>query len=454
MIKRRIYTLRGYPPEVVAVAFAKCSRSPEPFDAIASELSEDTSRKFHEKWIVGYGHSSVAEHAVLSIAVEGVSILATKVIEDNRLASYTEKSTRYQVFDKNTYYKPRKIMESSLAKEYTEAADSIMDAYQRLVPLMLEHFRKTVPRNGAAEKLHEMRLKNMALDACRYLLPVSVQTNLGMTVNARQLEHAITKLLSHPLEEMNNIGMEIRQAALGVTPTLVKYTEFNNYLDRTHRLLRRAGMLPDKPKKKGSAVVLAEYERDALDRIVSALIYRGSHMPYSAAKNKVRRMSMQEKESFIDRILAGRGKFDRVPREFELAGYTFDIMMDYGAFRDIQRHRMATQVSQELTARHGYLVPEAVGKAGLADDFTSCMDSARDAYEKLAGRFPDEAQYIVPLGFKKRLLFACNLRELFHIIPLRTGKTAHASYREVAQKMHQCLMQKAPALARHIVCHK
>src|SRR3989338_4971553 len=118
MQKRRIYALTGLPPEVVAVAFAKCSRSPESFDKIAAELNEDKSRKFHEKWVVGYGHSSVAEHAVLSIALENVSILATKVIEDNRLASFTEKSTRYQEFDKEQYYKPKRLMESKFAKVY------------------------------------------------------------------------------------------------------------------------------------------------------------------------------------------------------------------------------------------------------------------------------------------------------------------------------------------------
>ena len=117
--ERRIYALTGLPPEVVAVAFAKCSRSPEPFDQIAKELNEDKSRKFHEKWVVGYGHSSVAEHAVISMAIENVSILATKTIEDNRLCSYTEKSTRYQVFTKDRYYKPKKLMDSELKNTYT-----------------------------------------------------------------------------------------------------------------------------------------------------------------------------------------------------------------------------------------------------------------------------------------------------------------------------------------------
>ena len=128
----RIYTLENLPPEIRAVTFAKCSRSPEPFDVIAKELTEEQSTKFHEKWVVGYGHSSVAEHAFLSIAMENVSILATKVIEDNRLASYTEKSTRYQIFNKDTYYKPDNVMESDLRKLYEETGDFLLDTYTSL----------------------------------------------------------------------------------------------------------------------------------------------------------------------------------------------------------------------------------------------------------------------------------------------------------------------------------
>ena len=129
-MKRRIYSLNNYPPEVKAVAFAKCSRSPEDFDKIAEELNEDKSRKFHEKWVIGYGHSSVAEHAVLSLAIENVSMLATKVIEDNRLASYTEKSSRYQQFTKDRYYIPE--LNEELNKVYVDTMNFILDKYNKM----------------------------------------------------------------------------------------------------------------------------------------------------------------------------------------------------------------------------------------------------------------------------------------------------------------------------------
>ncbi len=454
-VKRRIYTLTGLPPEVVAVAFAKCSRSPEQFDKIAQELNEDKSRKFHEKWIVGYGHSSIAEHAVLSLAIEGVSMLASKVIEDNRLASYTEKSSRYQVFDRNTYYKPKKLLDSPLGKLYVETLDFIMDSYTAMIPAMLEFFRKKNPqKKDVSDALYNMRIKNMACDSCRYLLPVSTLTNLAMTVNARQLENAINKLLTHPLQEMNEIGQEIRSAALKVTPTLVKYTGYNEYLGKTSEHLKALAddTLKGDIEKTGS-VMLVGYDPDADNKLVAALLYRFSHHPYAQIMEKVKKMRSEEKESIVDEGLKRLGKFDRPLREVEHVNYTFDILIDYGAFRDIQRHRIATQTNQECTVMHGYSIPESIISAGLEKKYRECMEKAKDAFYRISKEFPAEAQYIVPFAYRKRVLFTWNLRELFHFIRLRTGKTAHISYKRVAQQIYELIRKKQPLMAKYITCN-
>lgn len=451
---RRIYLLNGLPPEVVAVAFAKCSRSPEPFDKIAAELNEDKSRQFHEKWIVGYGHSSIAEHAVLSVAIEGVSILATKVIEDNRLASYTEKSTRYQVFDRNTYYKPKKIMSSRLSTVYTDTADFIMDTYTEIVPIMLAFFREKVPREAdVPENIYHTRIKNMALDSCRYLLPVATLTNLGMTANARVLEHAIVKLMTHPLDEMREIGLEIKEAALGAAPTLVKYTTFNQYIADTSAAMESvAEELLEPTVRNTDKVELVEYDKDAELKLVSALLYRFSHQSYHQVKQTVQKMSAKDRERVIDMALARMGAHDRPLREFEHVYYTFDILIDYGAFRDIQRHRILTQTNQEITTAHGYAVPEAIVEAGLGERYHECMQKAASAYAKIAATMPKEAQYIVPFGFYKRVLITCNLRELYHFIKLRTGATSHLSYKRVAQRMYELIKEKQPLLVKYLCC--
>lgn len=445
MNKRRIYVLTGLPPEVVAVAFAKCSRSPEQLDKIAKELNEDKSRKFHEKWVVGYGHSSVAEHAVMSIAIENVSILSTKVIEDNRLASFTEKSTRYQIFDKDRYYKPKKIMDSKFSRLYEENCNFILDIYSDLIPIMTKFLEKKYPN----EK--EIEIKNRVLDNLRYLLPVSVLTNLGMTINARNLEHAIVKLLTHPLKEMQDIGEEIKEAALKITPTLIKYVKFNEYSAETAKALEKfSDKLKTEKINEKEGVSLVEYDEDAENKLITSLIYRFSQLPYNDVKKKVDNLNKEEKEKIIDEALRRLTKFDIPLRELEHVYYTFDVLMDYGAFRDVQRHRMCTQTNQEFIIEHGYNIPDEIIEANLKDKFTECMEKAEKAYNEIVKEFPKEAQYIIPLAFNKRLLMTMNLRELFHFIKIRSTKQGHTSYRKIAQQMYKLIKEKQPLLAKYI----
>jgi thymidylate synthase ThyX len=455
--KRRIYVMKGLSPEVVAVTFAKTSRSPKPFDEIAKELTEEKSSQFHERWVVGYGHSSVAEHAVLSIAIENVSILATKVIDDNRLASFTEKSTRYQSFDKNRYHKPKKIMASALSKIYVQTADFLMDNYLDMLSKMIAILEKKYPRGqDEPENIYQIRIKNLALDSCRYMLPAATLTNLGMTINARNLEYAIVKLFTHPLEEMQEIGEEIKSEALKVTPTLVKYTSFNKYFAETSEEMQNLAkaMLAIKRPKNQDGAVLVDYDRDAEEKLVSALLYRVSKYPYQQIKKIVKKMSPEAKAKVIDEALNRLGKFDRPFRELEHIYYTFDILMDYGAFRDVQRHRMCTQTNQDLTIEHGYIIPQDIIEAGLQEQYEKSMKKAAKAYKEISKELPSHAAYIVPLAYKKRTLFTWNLRELFHFIKLRSGKMGHESYRKLAQQMYNIIAEKQPLLAKYIAVDK
>ncbi|MFH1827984.1 MAG: FAD-dependent thymidylate synthase [Nanoarchaeota archaeon] len=445
MYNRRIYALSDLPPEVKAVAFAKCSRSPDQIDKIAKELDEDKSRKFHEKWVVGYGHSSVAEHAVLSIAIENVSILATKVIEDNRLASYTEKSTRYQVFDKDKYFKPDL---GKYNQVYSETCDFILNTYSRLNPLMINFFKKKFPKES------ESMIKNMALDCLRYILPVSMQTTLGMTVNARNLEYGIMKLLSHPFKEMRDIGKEIKEAAIKITPTLIKYTQMNQYLTETKNELKKISneALKEGIGKNKEGVLLVEFDEDAENKLITALLYRFSNRPYEQIMEQVKKLGRGEKERIIDESLNKLGKYDRPLREFEYVYYTFDVLMDYGGFRDVQRHRMCTQTNQAFSVEDGYQTPIEIVVAGFENDFKDCMEKAKKTFKEISKEFPNEAQYIIPMAYNKRLLMKMNLRELFHFIKLRSGTGSHISYKKIAQQMYNEIKRVHPFIAKYIQC--
>src|SRR5512147_3189758 len=238
MPERRIYLLspRELSPETIAVAFAKTSRSPESFREIAAGLSDEKSAQFHEKWVVGYGHASVAEHAVLHLAFENVSRLAIEAIESNRLASYTEKSTRYQVFERDSFYTPDNIAVSKQADLYRDTIHLLFDTYFASIEPVRAVILKKYPRHeGESEKKYEGRIRSKWIDNCRYLLPTATLANVGMTANARVLEHAIAKLLSHPLEEVRAIGEEMKRVAQSEVPTLVKYANRSEYLEKQTR---------------------------------------------------------------------------------------------------------------------------------------------------------------------------------------------------------------------------
>ena len=234
--QRKIYLLdpKELSPETIAVTFAKTSRSPHSFSDIAEELSDEKSADFHEKWVVGYGHSSVAEHAVLHIAAENISRLAVECIESNRLASYTEKSSRYQVWGRENFFIPNEIIGTDLEKKYEQIVFRLFDHYQATLDAVQEYLRRNKSRqNGESDRAFEQRLRTVSADVCRYYLPACSLANVGISINARALEHALRKMLSHPLEEVRRIGEEIKTAALSSVPTLVKYAEENPYLLET-----------------------------------------------------------------------------------------------------------------------------------------------------------------------------------------------------------------------------
>jgi len=451
--QRRIYTLpNNLMPEVKAVTFAKCSRSAECFDKIAEELTDEKSAEFHEKWVVGFGHSSIAEHAIISLAVENVSNIATKAIEDSRLASFTEKSSRYQIFNKDKLYMPENVMDSDLRDVYLDAVNSLMDAYGEMTQPIMDFVKQKYPKPADQdEKLYNMVSKARACDNLRYLLPSAVLTNLGMTINTRELEHLIAKLLSHPLKEMQDIGRDLKEKAMEAVPTLIKFADKNNYIIETKEQLKKiADWELGRDAGNNQAVTITDFDPLAVNKLVAAILYPYTNISHEEIQEKVLYMSDEKKEKIIGETLKRRDKFDAPLRELEHVYYTFDILLDFGAFRDVQRHRMCTQSNQPVTVVHGYDLPPEIREAGFEDKFKAVVEKSVEAYNKIYEKFPDEAQYVVPMCFRKRVLITWNLRELHHFISLRSGKKGHQSYRRIAQECWRKLNEIQPLLAKYI----
>lgn len=450
MPKRQVYLLspKELSPETIAVAFAKTSRSPESFREIASELSDESSARFHEKWVVGYGHASVAEHAVLHLAFENVSRLAVESIESNRLASYTEKSTRYQKWGSQDFFIPSELEDHPLRQEYITACRSLFDTYtQSLAPL-----RKLVedlsPRHpNETEEAYDRRIRSQYVDSCRFLLPAASLANLGMTANARILENAIRKMLSHPLAEVRELGEEMKQVAQAETPTLVKYADPIPNLESAYRIFNSRSATSDTD---GDWCQMVDFDKDGETHLLAAVLYRFGDMPYGSALEKIRTATDEDRTCMAEDLLGKLSRYDIPLRELEYASYTFDLVMDQGAYAEFKRHRMMTQTPQSLTTRLGYSVPARMKTARFELEYHRAMQSAADVYERLAEWNPQVAAYIVPNGFNRRVLCTLNLREAYQFCQLRSAANAHYSIRRVALRMAEQIQLVHPLLARYM----
>jgi thymidylate synthase ThyX len=448
--ERQIYLLdpKTLSPETIAVTFAKTSRSPESFREIAAGLTDEKSAQFHERWVVGYGHASVAEHAVLHVAIENVSRLAVESIESNRLASYTEKSTRYQKWAPDAFYVPEMLQGTDLLEPYTATCRRLLETYLQILPQVQAEVERELPcAEGESDAAWGRRIRTEYIDACRFLLPASSLANLGFTANARVLEHAIRKLLSDSLPEARQIGGEICQVSQAEVPTLVKYADYSAYLDETRQALEMtAGAIPLQ-KSPADWCRLVDYDQDAEARVLAAALYRFGEMDFPNALQAIIQMTADERVKLASELLGRMGRFDIPLRELEYANFTFDLLVDQGGYFEIKRHRMMTQTPQRLTARLGYAVPRRVEAAGAGAPYRAAMDAAGEMYERLAAIDPHLGAYVVPNGYNRRVLLQMNLRSAFHFCRLRSASNAHFSVRRVAQRMASEINQVAPALA-------
>jgi len=442
----RIYTLDDLPPEVVAVTFARTSRSPESFDEIARDLTEESSSRFHEKWVVGYGHSSVAEHAVLSIAIENISILGAKAVEDNRLSSFTEKSTRYQVMSPENYYTPSVFADGAVADVYRTAVADLYATYGALMPEARRF--ADVRYGGPAWRERGVTPGGKACDVVRGLVPSAAKTNLGWTVNARSLRHAIVKLGSSPLEEMRELAATLTRVAGERVPTLLRYTEPSDYLTGWEKRFDAEPSGSREPAD--SAVRLVEHDPDGQRAVLAALLFRASGRSYEALRREAAAWSEDRVAAALKDALRGIGDHEAPVRELETTAYTFEITCDFGAYRDVQRHRMATQTRQPLTCELGYEIPADAVEAGVADRMAEALERSRDAWRALADVDAAAAQYVVPLAYRVRFLMRMNCREAYVFARLRSRVQGHDAYRRIAWAVRDEIERVHPALGRLI----
>ena len=400
------------------------SRNPESFDRISQQVTEARAHDFHERWVVGYGHASVAEHAVIHIAIENYSRIAIDRLEDNRLGSYTEKSSRYQPMRRGDYHVPRELTpHHELTALFRDTADGLMNAYESVTARCVDHLkRETGQQGGETGTAYGNRLRRQAMDASRGLLPSAITTNVGLTANARVLEKMISKLLSAPLREEQELGQRLKGQVLKVAPTLVKYAERSEYL--AHDLNRPVQLtIPDHPANNdnpsGASVVRDDPEAEI--RLAAAYIFHRHNRSYQESLASAAALTESERAELLASYLSRMEPHDPGPRELEQITFTLELLMDYGALREFRRHRIQSLLPQNPTVALGRNLPQLVKDAGAQEMFDEALDQAGKAHCRINSFSPQAARYLVTHSHIQRLITQLNLRECYHLFRLRTS---------------------------------
>ena len=499
-----VYAVHGADPEVLAYAMAKYSRSALSMRESLTEISAQRAEQFLNTFYFQYGHRSIADLAHVAFAVERLSLLAAIVLVDEQRWDGQERSTRYQNFMKSGWFFPDFGEHAEPAHLYAGTVEHLFDTYQRTTTAVLETLRRQVAQPETLKpEAYERTLKARAFDVARYLLPLATNTSLGQIVNARTLETQVSRLLAHPVAEIRDLGLKLREAAIGpawnvnaetgatfvdkiaaadpglaeeaaqlltrevrTVPTLVKYAQPSEYEIETRAELTQAAtdLLGDIPIAEAPLVDLVERTETLEVEMAATLLYSASHHPYRQIRDLLAQMPAARIAEIVDLGLRHRGKHDEALRAFHAgAALRFDILMDIGGFRDMHRHRRCVQIIQPFTALHGYETPgcgdmeagfEILAESGMLADYQSAIEAAHKASAGIAASGAPEAGqsalYVLPLATRIRSLFKMDFAEAQYISELRSGPAGHFSYRRVAWEMYLAVKKQHPSLARYI----
>ena len=438
------------------------------------------AQAFYDRVLDGYGDDSVGELGGAHVACEQISIIATKVLQDARLGgSPLEKSTRYVYFnDKKDgqyqFLREPTLMQSPFAGAFTDTCNMLFETYSALIEPMkgfltqhlpLEEFdffdtaaKQTVKFHALTDEkiitratiAYQAAIRSKACDVLRGLLPAATLTNMGVFGNGRFFQSLLTKLHSHPLAELRAIGKEMHAELNTIIPSFVRRAKPDEFLVESDIAVRaRTLEHTHKTADQSPTVTLVDYDPAAEEKIMAAMLYVHSALPLMQLRKIVQGMGNEAQQELLAGWLGRRiHRRDKPGRAFENSYYTFDILADYGIYRDLQRHRILTQERQLLTTRFGYNVPEEITIAGFADQYHAAMRAAAETYEKIAVQYPFEAQYVVPLAYNIRWYMTMNLREAFHFCELRATQQGHPGYRKVAQLMAKEIARVHPHIGQ------
>lgn len=424
-------------PEAISAAYARISRSPKSIGELRKNARHEVvrARASNQKIIFEMGHHSVAEHAVFNFDIVGISRRAVEEFERFRLCSYTEKSQRYVTLA-GDYVVPEELKDKRLRSEYEKVIHLQNECYKVLFDKIKSHNLARLP--GLDKNIQNRRLlENLAKEDARYILSLATQTQVGATINARNLELMIRRFASHHLAEIRELGRQLFESVKQLAPSIILFYEANDY-DRWsygELLDHTAGIDVAKRSRQRREVQLVDHTRDGDDRILAALLFSVSGGNYLACLRAVRAMSRRKKLDFFKKACARVELYDVLLREFEYADLSFSVIVSAGAFGQLKRHRMASIVWSGYDPALGLTMPQSVRAVGEDKRFMRVVDITEQFYGELEKELPRVGNYILTNAHRRRVLMKVNLRELYHISRLREDPTAQWDIRNIAREM-------------------
>lgn len=418
---------------------------------------------FYERILVGYGDDSVAELGGAHVAIENLSMLATKSIEEHRVGlSPLEKSTRYVYFDRKgngeyLFYKDEKIMKSKYKDMYIELNNLMFDTYSKIVREIQPLLKKIIP-GDENDVAYKFSIRAKACDLARGLLPLSALTNMGVYGNGRAFEYLITTLLCDPLSEVREIGKQIHKHLSYVIPAFVERSvsgrgdACREYLTKTHAgiLFKKKYVAHGSETLHTASVKLVDYDKKTIEKIITAILFAKTALPYKKAYQRVLHMSKKDKEAVLKAYLSRRKVRQHKPGRAMEEGYVgLEIVADWGVYKDLMRHRVLTRHRQLFTNELGYWIPKEIDYTGFGKLYRGTMDRAMEVYGKIKKDFPYEAQYVVAHAAYNRFYMRMNIREAIHMSELRSIPQGHPTYRHVAQEIAKEISKKIPLLGKY-----
>ena len=476
-----VFALVNLPEVVKGALFARYSRSAKSLrrlflDEFVGELDVtgdrsvdatigvDRAEKLYEKVFLEYGDDSVAQLGGVHLACEQASNMLTKILERGRLMSYLEQSTRYIAYDARIdgrfrYFRDADVLASSLGTRYVGDMDRLFDTYSEVFAGVVEHARRAFPKDpNDSDMVWRSAIRAKALDASRGILPAAALSNVGIYASGQAYESLILRMRSHPLPEAQAYAELMLTELRKVIPSFLSRLDrperggaWVEYLTTTRddtakasRELFSSDIDETLDDTAPPQVQLVDFDPDGEDKVIAAMVYESVDLPEWRIYERVKTMSVEEKARIVASYVGERLNRRHKPgRAFERTDYRFDVLSDYGAFRDLQRHRMLTIEWQALSPAHGFVLPPLVSEAGERPRFEAAMERSAELFDAMVDRFSHQASYAVALAYRIRYVMQFNAREAMHMLELRSTPQGHPEYRRVAQTMHTLIAEQA-----------